>query len=175
MQFDHDEQVSLYGTNWDEGLKRSYVFVRLADMATIPVPDQPAPWIGNEQYNNSYPIPDGVVCVVHVYSGVNQYIIIKGNASVVTPALPAPLELTPDESNVLNAICSVKSSYAGISNYRLHYCRSYVPSMTEQRWENAKQSLIAKKLLTKAGAVTPAGRNARPKDWVKPTPAIGVA
>ena len=68
---------------------------------------------------------------------------------------------SPRDDPVTHATCSLKSSYGGVSNYRFHEARRYT-GITAERYEAAKASLIARKLLNKAGAVTVEGQNARP-------------
>lgn len=68
-------------------------------------------------------------------------------------------ELSDNERIVLFYTRSLKSSYGGISNYRWHEAhRKHGISLED--WEEAKTSLISKKLLNKRGAITPDGRNA---------------
>jgi hypothetical protein len=59
------------------------------------------------------------------------------------------------------ATCGLKPSYNGIANFRLHEARRHT-GISPERYEAAKASRIARKFLNKAGAVTTAGRNARP-------------
>ena len=59
--------------------------------------------------------------------------------------LPAPIELTWTEQVVLYACRSLKSSYAGISNYRLHEATRET-GITGAEYELAKASLISRKL-----------------------------
>jgi hypothetical protein len=84
--------------------------------------------------------------------------------------LPAPgAELSAHESIVLQATCSYKSSYNGRDRYSMAHddARWGKPGAlesfpTREQWQQAKDSLIAKGLLAKNGAVTPKGRNAKP-------------
>lgn len=68
-------------------------------------------------------------------------------------------ELSRDERIVLVATRSYKASYAGIKEYRFRQARSEC-GMSRERWDAAKASLIARKLLNRAGAITPAGKAA---------------
>jgi hypothetical protein len=101
------------------------------------------------------------VVVVHVI-GRYEHIEIHTPAENVTRLLPAPTELTEDEEIVLVATRSLKACYGGVSNYRFSEAKRYT-GIDLHRWETAKATLIAKKLLNKAGAITVEGRNACPK------------
>lgn len=72
--------------------------------------------------------------------------------------LPPKMEITWAEHVVLVATRSLKSSYAGISNYRLHEARS-MTGITTQEWNDAVATLKSRKLLNAAGAITTAGKN----------------
>lgn len=150
------DTVRFYGTMWDEGNRRTYALVRLADMTVMSV--QQAPFLQDSELHTKYHnIPEGFVVVVNVDSRVPHIEIIT-HAANITPMLPAPVELTSDEIIVLTATRSLKSTYAGIPNYRFHNAHK-VTGITSQRWEAAKALLISKGYLNKAGAITVDGRN----------------
>jgi hypothetical protein len=153
------DSVHFYGTNWDEGNRREYVIVRLADRKTFRIEEAPfrEP---SELHQKTYKLPPGFVVVVHVISR-HDHIEIHTAADNVTRLLPAPVKLTEDEEIVLVATRSLKPSYDGISNYRFHQARQYT-GIDLHRYETAKSALIARKLLNKAGAITVEGRNACP-------------
>jgi hypothetical protein len=153
------DRVHFYGTNWDEGNRRDYVIVRLADLKRHRIEE--APFMErSERHETTYQLPPGFVVVVHVI-GRYEHIEIHTAAANVTRLLPAPVTLTEDEEIVLVATRSLKASYGGVSNYRFSEARRYT-DIDLHRWETAKSSLIAKKLLNRAGAITVEGRNACP-------------
>ena len=153
------DKVHFFGTNWDEGNRRTYVIVRLADRATYRIEE--APFMRrSELHEKTYELPEGFVVAVRV-EGRYECIEIISSAANITPLLPAPESLTEDEEIVLVAICSLKSSSSATPNLRFVEAKRYT-GITAERYEAARASLIAKKLLNKAGAVTPEGRNARP-------------
>lgn len=143
---------------WDEGNRSYFAVVRLADGAVKGAPDS-HPFF-DKQYNgvDEFVIPAGFVVVERRYAGANQYITV--HVPEDAPLLAAPSEpLTDDEKLVLIATAARKSSYAGISDYRADELkRRYHMSMA--RITAARESLKAKRLLNKAGAITPDGRNA---------------
>lgn len=152
------ERVTFHGTTWDEGNKRDYVIVRLSDMMAQPVSQAPY-FRDSPLHTTAFPIPDGFVIVVLIQARGREYLDIIAPASAVTPFLPPPNELSRDEMIVLIATRSRKASYGGISNYRFSEARRET-GITLDRWEAAKATLIDKKLLNKAGAITVEGRNA---------------
>jgi hypothetical protein len=152
------DKIHFHSTNWDSGYKRTYRIVRLADMAVLEIAD--APFLQDSKlHQGSYEIPDGFLVVVLVDSACKQSIQIVAPAGVINAALPAPESLTEDETTVLIATRSLKSSYGGISNYRFHEA-SQKRGITLDRWNAAKNALISRGLLNKAGALTTKGKNA---------------
>jgi hypothetical protein len=162
------KKVSLHPTEnpinvksyWDGGTRSYFVFVRLDNMlASGEVPAQSMfdrQIIGAEAVK----LPAGVVCVERHYYGNSESITIHCPAESVNGlALPAPVQVSRDEEIVLTATRSLKSSYAGIPNYRFHEARRDT-GITLEQWETAKAGLISRGLLDKRGALTIAGRNA---------------
>lgn len=68
-------------------------------------------------------------------------------------------EFSREEKIVLAATRGLKSSYAGISNYRYHAAHRET-GITLEAYEGAKTRLIEAGYLTRAGAITLKGRNA---------------
>lgn len=144
---------------WDGGSRNYYVFVELATMKSISLPSNHPLFEPNNPRDLKI-LPNGIVIVQHTFfCGKDMGITIYANQDQLVPLLPEAQELSRDEKIVLYFTKSYKSSYAGISNYRFHLAKKYI---TQENWEIAKQSLISKKLLNKAGAVTPEGRNQAP-------------
>jgi hypothetical protein len=153
------DSVRFHGTNWDEGNRREYVIVRLADKQTFRIED--APFMERSGlHEKTYKLPPGFVVVVHVI-GSYEHVEIHTAADNVTNLLPVSVTLSEDEEIVLVATRSLKPSYSGVSNYRFVEAKRYT-GIDLHRWETAKSTLIARKLLNKAGAITVEGRNACP-------------
>lgn len=106
-------------------------------------------------------LPKNKLLVEHsIFQGKDMGIRIYGHAEKVLPMLHSlPEPVSDHEKTVLKFTRSLKSSYAGIKNYRFKEAKRET-GITESQWESAKQALIDKKLLTKAGAITPRGQNA---------------
>lgn len=136
------ESVRFYSTNWDEGNRREYVVVRLADKQTFRIEE--APFMERSGlHEKTYTLPPGFVVVVHVI-GRYEHIEIHTAADNVTRLLPAPAALSEDEEIVLVATRSLKASYGGVNNYRFSEARRYT-GIDLHRWETARASLIARK------------------------------
>jgi hypothetical protein len=145
---------------WDGGSRNFYKFMRLDIGETMEVPQQSAfdPKIKGADAVSLVP---GLVCVEHSFScgkdmGITIMVHSENAPRLIDQTKP---ELSQDEKIVLCFTRSLKSSYAGISNYRFHEA-SRAKGITLNQWETAKQSLIDKGLLNKAGALTIDGKNA---------------
>lgn len=152
------EAVEFYGTLWDSGNKRSYVAVHLYDMRGVTIPDAPYAQ-RSARHENPQPLAAGIVVVCHVHAGLREYVQIYCRPDETIARIESDEDdISQDEKIVLYATRSLKSSYAGISNYRFHEARQ-ATGIDSARWEFARQSLIAKKMLNKRGAITIDGRN----------------
>lgn len=150
--------VTFSNTQWDEGNKTDYRLVNLEDLQTVPIPEQPYTQ-RSAMHEKPVELPPGVVCVAHNYYGTRDSFTIYTRLENVFPALEAPEELSKDEMIVLVATRSRKASYGGVSNYRFSEATRET-GITLERWNTAKQSMIDKGYLNKAGAITTKGRNA---------------
>jgi hypothetical protein len=151
---------SVLRSYWDGGSKTDYAFFCLPTQGTAPVATNHPFFNAGNPTNLPDGLPRGIVLVAHTIScGKDMGITIYANPADIAPMLPEKPALTEDECVVLTYTRSLKSSYAGVKNYRWQ-CAHDATGITEDRWNHAKQSLIAKALLRKNGAITPAGRNA---------------
>src|SRR5262245_11441810 len=161
---------------WDGGSRDTYRVVRLEDGATIePVNHNDAPWNG-ERREVQIKLEPGIAVVEHtIFCGKDMGLTFYVHPDNAAKLLPAPVELSAYEAIVLNATASYKSSYNGRDRYDMakddylyRNLNSVAPNQlypTRQEWDAAKQSLISRGLLNKAGAITNAGRNARPSRY----------
>jgi hypothetical protein len=158
---------------WSGGTRSTYSIVDLASGRTIGAPchQEESPWGNRREFNLE--VKPGFTVVEHsLFCGKDMgltFYVHPDNAAKLLPA-PAP-ELSEHESIVLGATCSFKSSYNGQDRYTMAKTQAEYPWRrddstpqfpTREQWQVAKDSLISKGLLNKAGAVTPKGRNARP-------------
>jgi hypothetical protein len=159
---------------WDGGSRSTYSAVRLADGTAMSFPGQNlAPW--DARADRKIDLQPGFVVKRHsIFCGKDSGLTFYLHPQDAAPMLPTKAELTDHESLVLNATIGFKSSYAGKDRYQMMAERinpiwaprdERKPFPTREQWDAAKQSLIARGLLNKAGAVTPAGRNANPRGF----------
>jgi hypothetical protein len=149
-------RIPATANRWDEGSRDSYYAVELAGGARVPYAGQ-----GGPVRENLIALQPGYAVVCHSIvcgrdTGLTFYVHPQNAATM----LPARVELTPTEGIVLRATCAYKASHNGRDRYQIasDNCDGAFP--TRDDWNAAKQTLAAKGLLTKAGAITPAGKNA---------------
>lgn len=144
---------------WDRGSRESFAFYCLDTERAAGVKSN-HPLFERENPSVLDELPRRILLVKHsIFRGKDMGITIYANAEDLAPILPERAQTTEDEQIVLRHTARLKSSYNGIRNYRFHEAHRST-GITEERWEAAKASLIASKLLNKAGAITPKGRNA---------------
>lgn len=149
-------------SSWDGGSRDYFVFVELSTLRATPqVPAQSAfdrPLAGHPE---ATVLPDGIACVEHsIFCGKDMGLTIIVNPSTMNPSfLPVQVELSRDERIVLAATAGLKSSYAGVKDYRFAESTRET-GITRDRWDVAKSSCIGRKFLNAAGAITTEGRNA---------------
>ncbi len=156
---------------WSGGSRETYRVVRLADGAEIePLRDQ-SPW-DRARRDISVTLEPGIAVICHsMFCGKDHGLTFYVHPSNAAQLLPAPsAELTDHEKIVLTATRSYKSSYGGKDRYEMaqgdyRYGDKAHLYPTRAQWDAAKQSLIGKGLLNKAGAITTAGKNAIPSRY----------
>lgn len=167
------ESLTLHNTQWSGGSRTQYVLISLRPIKAMPIPS--APFLQHSQMHETpQEIRPGFAIVSHSYfCGKDGGLTIYLHPSEMPKRLKAETDVTDDERIVLYATRSLKSSYAGVKNYRFHEARQNT-GITSERWDTAKGALIGRKLLNKAGAITPAGRNASGESFTWPRQAITV-
>ena len=144
---------------WEGGSHTYYTFVNLINGEVIQKApaqsafDRPVAGIDKVQL-----LPNMAI-VSHSFfwgkdTGITFY-IHKDNAPRF---LPAPMELSIDEKAVLKYTSMYKNTYAGRSNIRFEYATGST-GITQERWNQAQQTLIGKKLLNRGLSITLEGRN----------------
>jgi hypothetical protein len=148
---------------WSGGSRDTYQAVALTSGRSVAASDNmSSPWNENRKERTITLVPGLVVVRSTMFCGKDMGLTFYVHPDNATALLPAPTaELTGYEQLVLNATCSLKSSYNGRDRYQMatEYMQGERP--TRMQWDDAKTSLINKGLLDKRGAVTVAGRNAR--------------
>lgn len=102
--------------------------------------------------------PQTMVVSHHIFCGEDLGLTFYVHPSVLPKYLPEPASLPRNEKIVLSATRSYKSTYAGTSNYRFHEAKRQT-GIGLADWNIAKDSLIRRGLLNKAGALTVDGKN----------------
>jgi hypothetical protein len=151
---------------WSGGTRATFRIVRLADGADARLSmEAAAPW-DDRRVERVIPLRGGIAVIEHsMFCGKDMGLTIYVHPENAAALLPAPTAVLSElEAVVLEATASLKSSYAGkdrreMTNDNRRY--SGKPLIGRYEWEVAKQSLIGRGYLNKAGAITTAGRNAR--------------
>lgn len=155
-----DTVDTTYNAYWSGGTRYWYNFVRLDTMQAFGVVSAQHPVFDKAIENaDCVKLVAGLVCVKHVhFCGKDLGITIMVCKENAPKLLPDNTEYTRQEKIVLSSTRANKNTYAGETNRRFKEARR-ITSITVDEWETAKQNLIEKKLLNKAGAITNAGRN----------------
>lgn len=154
LPFEHPLTMTSY---WDGGCREYWALVNLATNRVYNVPENGTPWTGKAFHCRK--LPCGIAAVKLTQNRAPYIAIYLNPANIRQDMLPAPVELEWAEQVVLSATRGLKSSYAGIKNYRFHEARQQT-GIEASQWEAAKSNLIARGMLNKAGAITDSGRNA---------------
>jgi hypothetical protein len=149
---------------WSEGSRDTYRLVALATGESIKASDDmAAPW--DHRVDRTINLVPGFCVIEHsIFCGRDMGLTFYVHPADAVALLPAPpADLSETEKRVLNATASLKSSYGGRDRYQmatddLRYAGKAFPSREE--WETAKRALVGRGYLTKAGAITVAGKNA---------------
>jgi hypothetical protein len=152
---------------WDGGSRDLYYAIGLETGRNVEMPGQRlAPT--NERRTYNVALEPGIAIVEHsTFCGQDAGLTFYVHPDNAAKLLPAPVELSPVERLVLVATASLKSSYAGRDRYTMaqdeYHCRKVLgdsPYPSREEWNATKAALAARGFLNKAGAITPAGRNA---------------
>lgn len=156
------EQAELSGTYWEGGSRTEYAAYEPISKALRALPRFDPPQFGGPQVAPKVPLTDGnghYIVVAAYHQGSFEYISLYVHPDNIVALLPAPIELTLAQKVVLVFTRGLKSSYAGIADYRFHEAHERT-GISRQQWDEAKAACIAQGLLNKAGAITADGKNA---------------
>lgn len=155
---------------WSGGTRYTYQVIRLSDGAAInPVEHNASPWNPSRK-DVEVRLEPGIAVVNHsMFCGKDMGLTFYVHPDNAAKFLPAPTQLTAFELIVLRATASYRSSYGGRDRYEMarddHSYNNNMPFPSRDEWAIAKQTLINLGLLNRAGAITPAGRNAIPSRY----------
>ena len=154
-----DKVPTHYDSYWCGGSRSCFAFYHLDQQQSFDLHSN-HPAFEPNQPRDLGQLPARCVVVEHIiFCGKDLGIRIFANKSDLVPFLPIKADISTDERIVLKFTSGLKSSYAGIKDYRFYEAERET-KITSERWEIAKNTLKTKKLLNKAGAITPSGRNA---------------
>ncbi len=143
---------------WDGGSRTYYAVVDLNTKKSVEIP-QSGTMFDKQTYRMTT-LPFNLAVVAHsIFMGKDGGITIYVNPDNLTKMLPKTDEVSWAEKVVLAATRGLKSSYAGIKDYRFREALKDT-GITRVEWDTAKEALIQKGMLNKAGAITDAGKNA---------------
>jgi len=157
----HDNPGMHLDSYWSGGSRDYHKIVKLDTMQVLAVPENGSGFVPDvpQEVEKAFPCPGYAVVTHTIFCGKDMGIRIHIHRENARKLVPAPLEISAEEKIVLIATRSLKSSYAGISNYRFQQANEET-GITLAQWEQAKAECIRKGYLNKAGAITVAGRNA---------------
>lgn len=148
------DTVTIGSSAWEDGSRSCYVAINLETGAASPVRDDRA-WPENMKPLGKVEIPRGAVVVQSItFRGKDLGIVIHVRADDSAGLLPAPVSADLDDLDliVLACTCSYKSGY------RKEYAARN--GVSADRYETARENLIAAGYMTKRGAATISGKNA---------------
>lgn len=155
---------------WSGGSRETYRAINFSTGETMPFPNQnSSPWDSARRDIHVKLEPNLAVIEHTIFCGKDLGLTFYVHPDNATKMLPPKVELSEHEAIVLDATCGLKSSYNGLDRYEMkkrdheYSWRGNGPFMTRDEWNIARDALIAKGLLNKAGAATVAGKNARNK------------
>lgn len=153
---------------WDGGSRTTYSVIDINTGKSLPASDNhSAPW-DRDRKDLTVKVGQNIAVVSHsIFCGKDMGLTFYLSAEDVAPLLPdnSSDDLSPTMRLVLCAARSFKSSYNGMDRYDMAkgeftYMQDAPVFPSRDEWDNAKQALISLRYLNKAGAITPAGRNA---------------
>jgi len=153
------ESRTLGHTYWDSGARYSYFMIDLATLKTHPLPHWNPPAFGGPKDAVQVAIPPNCCLVEDHYCLSRHFVTLYVRPENAAPLLPGKVDLTRDESIVLAATAGLKASYNGVKDYRFSEAH-HSSGITREAYDAAKASLVTRKLLNRAGAITVDGRNA---------------
>jgi hypothetical protein len=145
-------------TYWDEGSRYSYSAVKLGDGKRAKMPQYNPPQFGGPTVPEQPTHPGLVILEENSYGG-RRHLHIYVHPDDAPRLLPPVDTVTDNERTVLTYTARLKNTYGGETNIRFREA-SRETKITAGEWESAKNALISRRLLNKAGAITVAGRNA---------------
>lgn len=149
-----------YHAYWDGGSRTTYTFINLETWQTAPLPVECTNPFRQAAYA-SYILPFNIAVLEHhILCGKDMGLELRVREDNATNILIRDaIRLSYEEKLVLEYTAGLKSSYAGIKDFRFTEANRRT-GISKEAWDTAKTHLISTGHLTKAGAITVKGRNA---------------
>jgi hypothetical protein len=159
LQWQVSTNVELQGTYWEGGSRSTYAGVNLSTRQSATLPHYDPPQFGGPTTTPVVPVQPGMAIVEHkIFLGKDLGLTFYVHPNDAPNLLPAPADTTDDEKIVLAFTGSLKNTYGGQKDIRFREANSQY-KITQERWTEAQDTLKERKLLNKAGSITPDGRN----------------
>jgi hypothetical protein len=160
LEFPGEMRLDSY---WSDGSRNDWVIINLLTGKQKDIPENGTPFSNGGKIYKMKTLPPNFALVRH-YIGRIDRLTIYVNKENLTKMLPEKgNELSWIEKVVLVATRSLKNSYGGETNIRFKRANRLF-GITPEQWKEAQQSLIKKRMLNSAGAITMDGRNAAGHD-----------
>lgn len=145
---------------WDGGSRDYWMLLNTATGVAQEMPAQHPFFDKQILGSDKVELVENVVAVQHcIFCGKDLGLTVYIHPSNATKMIGTIIKAEGDEKIVLVYTRGLKSTYAGISNFRFHSANRE-KGITQERWEVAKTSCVTKGWMNKAGAITNAGRDA---------------
>jgi len=143
-------------SRWDGGSRDYFVVLQLGTNTTKAIP-QNGTMFDHVNVESTPVLPGFIILEESIFRGKNMGITFHVNPENAIAFLPPPIDLTDVEKLVLRLTKNLKASYDG-RKPRVDEARRQ--GVSESNFKAVQNTLIGKKLLNKAGAITTLGKNA---------------
>ena len=163
FSFEITSEVQPMPTYWDGGTRYQYAAVQISTRRAVVGQSFAPPGFGGPGMVRPIQLVPDVLVVEHcVFCGQDAGLTFHVHPSDAPKMLPPAPDVTGDMRIVCEYSAALKASYGGVKDLRFVEA-SRETGITREQWDTARAACIAAKLLNKAGAITPAGRNVRLK------------
>ena len=156
----HDAGGMSLTSYWDGGTRDHHTAVNLETMERLPIPENGSGFTAVDRAFGPAGLPVSLpapgFAVITETKGSYSHLTIHIHRDNAAKLIATPVEISWAEQVVLVATRSLKSSYNGKTRFDM--ARSET-GITKEQWDTAKASLIARKMLNAAGAITTDGKN----------------
>jgi hypothetical protein len=157
FKVNYDVKTMSVRSYWDGGSKTSYALVRLHDLSVRHAPTSHPVFDHVDVDVDNVIIPDGFVIVGHsIFCGKDMGLTIY--TPITAPLLPDNGQVSDELMMLLLATAGLKSSYAGIRDYRKNALMQTL-DYTSKQVDDLRQQAMTLGYMAKNKAITVSGRN----------------